>query len=170
MEATWDKNLNKLWTNSFWSGILSSRISLTLKSRGVFFFPLREDYFREKRPPLYSLWAQSRSVWSCKSLSIKFTLKVKGFSRCWNMTSGRIHPKTPVNSEVAVRPAGEDFPLNSSKMTILVTFGGETEKVNPSGFSHGHSSLLWGLSSWHTCLLRRFLLTPWWLEAGELMG
>lgn len=58
------------------------------------------------------------------------------------MTSGRIHPKTRVNGEVAVRPAGEDFPLNFSKMTILVTFGGETEKVNPFGFSHGHSSLL----------------------------
>lgn len=145
MEATWDKNLNKLWTNSFRSGILSSRISLILKSRGFFcfcfFFPLRKDYFREKRPPLYCLWA---SVWSCKSLSIKFTLRVKGFSRCWNRTSGRIHPKTPVDGEVAVRSSGEDFPLNSSKMTILVTFGGETEKVNPSGFSHGHSSLLWG--------------------------
>ena len=78
----------------------------------MFFSPtLREDYFREKRPPLFSLWAQSQFVLSCKSFSIKFTLRVKGFSRCRNMTSGKIHPKTRVNGEVAVRPAGEDFPL-----------------------------------------------------------
>lgn len=37
--------------------------------------------------------------------------------------------------------------------------------------SHGcHSSSWWCFSFWSACLLRRFLLSSWWLEASGFMG